>query len=157
MASAERPPPKGPKWAPLVASAQVAVRFEQRARRGARVQRSFRLGLGYAAQPRALFEQAQVAASAKGPCKVTGDFAPATVGSHAPRRGAHRLAFTPRGALVAWTDEHESAGHDHAYAVLLDSAMRPSGAARDVTPEGGLVARPSSSRSAIASRSSTPT
>jgi serine/threonine-protein kinase len=51
------------------------------------------------------------------------------------------MAFTPRGALVVWTDDHESAGHDHAYTVLLDSSMRAS-VPRDVTPEGALVAHP---------------
>ena len=39
------------------------------------------------------------------------------------------MAFTAKGALVTWADDHESAGHDHAYAVLLDSAMRAAGPA----------------------------
>src|SRR6185436_9054820 len=79
---------------------------------------------------RALFEQAQVAASAKGPCKVTGISRPRPW-SLVAAAGRPALAFTPRGALVAWTDDHESASHDHTYAVLLDSAMRPPGVARD--------------------------
>jgi serine/threonine-protein kinase len=127
--------PKGPKWAPLVASAQSqlassnvpdALRmFKEASESGA---------------PKTLYDQAQFAAAAKGPCKITGLAHPrpynTSVGSSRPA-----MAFTPRGALVAWTDDHESAGHDHAYTVLLDSAMRAS-VPRDVTPEGALVAHP---------------
>jgi serine/threonine-protein kinase len=127
--------PKGPKWAPLVAGAQsqfasnnvveALKMFKEASDSGA---------------PKTLYEQAVFAAAAKGPCKITGLAHPrpynSTVGSGRPA-----MAFTPRGALVAWTDDHESAGHDHAYTVLLDSAMRAS-VPRDVTPEGSLVAHP---------------
>jgi serine/threonine-protein kinase len=127
--------PRGPKWAPLVASAQSqlassnvpdALRmFKEASESGA---------------PKTLYDQAQFAASAKGACKITGLAHPrpynSSVGSSRPA-----MAFTPRGALVAWTDDHEAAGHDHAYTVLLDSAMRAS-VPRDVTPEGALVAHP---------------
>jgi eukaryotic-like serine/threonine-protein kinase len=131
---------KGPKWAPLIASAQGqfaasnlsdALRMFKEASEGA----------GAAGAPRALLEQVQVAVAAKGPCKVTAISRPRPFNVSTPP-GRPTLAFTPRGAVVAWTDDHESAGHDHAYTALLDAAMRSSGVARDVTPEGGLIARP---------------
>jgi serine/threonine-protein kinase len=141
MASAapEAPAPKGPKWAPLVASAQAqiatsnlpdAVRLLKEASEGVPANHPTRL----------LLEQAQVASSTKGPCKVTAISRPRPWGIGAPA-GRPTIAFTPRGALVAWSDDHESAGHDHAYLVLLDSAMRSSGPARDVTPESGQILR----------------
>ena len=140
MVSADAPGPKGPKWAPLVASAQLQV-ASNNVLDAIRALKEASDASGGAGAVRTLFEQAQVAASAKGPCKVTAISRPRPW-SLVSAAGRPTLAFTPKGALVAWTDEHESAGHDHAYAVMLDSAMRPSGAARDVTPEGGQVARP---------------
>jgi eukaryotic-like serine/threonine-protein kinase len=123
---------KGPKWAPLVASAQSQLASNN----VPDALRTFKEAIESGA-PKALYDQAQFATSAKGPCKMTGLAHPrpfnSPVGSGRPA-----MAFTPRGALVAWTDDHESAGHDHAYTVLLDSAMRAS-VPRDVTPEGGLV------------------
>jgi serine/threonine-protein kinase len=140
VVSAEPPGPKGPKWAPLVASAQAQV-ASNNVPDAIRALKEASDASGGAGAVRTLFEQAQVAASAKGPCKVTAISRPRPWSLVAPA-GRPALAFTPRGALVTWTDDHESASHDHAYAVLLDSAMRPSGAARDVTPEGGQVTRP---------------
>jgi serine/threonine protein kinase len=140
VVSAEAPGPKGPKWAPLVASAQSQV-ASNNVPDAIRALKEATDASGGAGGVRALFEQAQVAASAKGPCKVTGISRPRPW-SLVSAAGRPTLAFTPKGALIAWTDDHESAGHDHTYAVLLDSALRPAGAARDVTPEGGQVARP---------------
>jgi serine/threonine-protein kinase len=135
----EPAPAKGPKWAPVVASAQGqiaasnlpdAIRILKEASDGTAANHGARL----------LLEQAQIAAAAKGPCKVTAISRPRPWNLTAPA-GRPEIAFTPRGALVAWADDHESSGHDHAYLVLLDPAMRPSGPARDVTPEAGQVAR----------------
>ncbi|HKQ68758.1 MAG TPA: protein kinase, partial [Polyangiaceae bacterium] len=133
-------PAKGPKWVPLVASAQVLL-ASSNVVDALRTLKEASEASGGAGAARVLFEQAQIANSAKGPCKVTAISRPRPF-SLVSTAGRPSLAFTPRGALVAWTDDHESAGHDHAYAVLLDSAMRPSGPPRDVTPEGNLVARP---------------
>jgi serine/threonine-protein kinase len=127
--------PKGPKWAPLVGSAQSQLASNN-------VPDALRMfkEASEAGAPRTLLDQAQFATAAKGSCKVTGLAHPRPYNSPGGS-GRPAMAFTPRGALVAWTDDHESAGHDHAYTVLLDSAMRAS-VPRDVTPEGGLVAHP---------------
>ncbi|MET0596171.1 MAG: serine/threonine-protein kinase [Polyangiaceae bacterium] len=127
--------PKGPKWAPLVANAQSQLASNN-------VPDALRMfkEASDSGAPKTLYDQAAFATAAKGPCKVTGLAHPrpfnTTVGSGRPA-----MAFTPRGALVTWTDDHESSGHDHAYTVLLDSAMRAS-VPRDVTPEANLVAHP---------------
>jgi len=139
-ASAEAAIPKGPKWIPLVASAQGQL-AQSNMTDALHTLKEALESTGGTGVPRSLFEQAQVAAVAKGPCKVTALSRPRPY-NLTVAAGRPTIAFTPRGALVAWTDDHEVANHDHVFAVLLDSAMRPSGEARDVTPEGGLVARP---------------
>jgi serine/threonine protein kinase len=53
------------------------------------------------------------------------------------------ITSTARGALVAWTDAHEQAGHDHVYSTVIDSYGRPTSRPRDLTPEGTAVERPS--------------
>jgi serine/threonine-protein kinase len=45
--------------------------------------------------------------------------------------------------LVAWTDGHEQAAHDHVYSTVIDSMGRPQSRPRDLTPEGTAVERPS--------------
>jgi serine/threonine-protein kinase len=131
---------KGPKWAALVASAQAQF-ASNNVPEALRMFKEASDGSGNTGTPRALLDQAQIGSAAKGPCKVTAISRPRPFNITSPA-GRPALAFTPRGALIAWTDDHESAGHDHVYAVLLDTAMRSSGPARDVTPEGGLIARP---------------
>jgi serine/threonine-protein kinase len=131
---------KGPKWAPLVASAQAQFAASNVAD-ALKMFKEASDSAGATGAPRALLDQAQVAGAAKGPCKVTAISRPRPY-NVTTQPGRPAIVFTPKGALVTWTDDHESAGHDHAYTVLLDAAMRLSGPARDVTPEGGLVARP---------------
>jgi eukaryotic-like serine/threonine-protein kinase len=92
------------------------------------------------ATARTIVEQAQLAATSKGPCRITGLARlrpPDLTGS----AGRPEIAFTPKGALVTWTDDHESNGHDHAYSELLDSSMKSASGPRDVTPEAGQVGR----------------
>ena len=131
--------PKGPKWAPLVASAQSQIAASNLPD-ALRTLKDASEGAGPGSPARLLLEQAQVAAAAKGPCKVTAISRPRPWGLTSPA-GRPTVGFTPRGALVVWPDDHEAPGHDHAYLVLLDSAMRPSGPARDVTPEASQVSR----------------
>ena len=57
--------------------------------------------------------------------------------------GRPSIAVVDKGALVTWTDDHERAGHDHAYAVVVDDAARPLSRPRDLTPEADDVMRPS--------------
>jgi len=131
--------PKGPKWAPLLATAQTQLAAGTFPDAIKTLKDAQEMGGGGIA--RALLEQSQAAAAAKGPCQVTGLSRPRPY----PLTGAAGrpvIAFTPRGAIVAWTDDHESAGHDHVYAALLDTALKTIGVPHDVTPEGVLVGRP---------------
>ncbi|WP_394842626.1 protein kinase [Pendulispora brunnea] len=64
-----------------------------------------------------------------------------------PRFGVSNIgrpAITPvdKGTLVAWTDDHEEAGHYHVYSVVLDEVGRPRSVPRDLTPEATDVVRP---------------
>jgi serine/threonine-protein kinase len=56
--------------------------------------------------------------------------------------GRPAVAVTSKGAVVAWTDDHEQPGHDHVYSVLIDAAGRPTSAVRDLTPEADYAMRP---------------
>jgi serine/threonine-protein kinase len=57
--------------------------------------------------------------------------------------GRPAVAVTPKGSVVAWTDDHEQPGHEHVYSVLLDEFGRPTSRARDLTPEADNAMRPS--------------
>ncbi len=83
---------------------------------------------------RVLLEQAQLAAAAKGLCRVQGIGRPRPfeLQSHSRRP---TIVATQRGAVVVWADDHEAPGQWHAYSLLLDTAMRPAAAPIDVTPE----------------------
>jgi eukaryotic-like serine/threonine-protein kinase len=98
--------------------------------------------------PRTMLEHVQVAisgAAAKAPCTLTGLGRPRSYDLFAlqPRRvaaGRPSIALGPRGPVMTWTDTHE--GPEHAYAVVLDDALRPLSDPIDVTPEGGAVTKP---------------
>ncbi|MEO6418317.1 MAG: serine/threonine-protein kinase [Polyangiaceae bacterium] len=85
-------------------------------------------------------DQIKIAQAATGPCKMVSF-------SH-PRMGVPggigrpSVASNAKGAIVTWTDDHEQAGHDHAYSVVIDEAGRPTSRPRDLTPEAGEVMRP---------------
>ena len=52
--------------------------------------------------------------------------------------GRPAIVAGPKGPVIAWTDAHE--GNEHAYAVVLDDAMRDAvRPSYDVTPEAGAV------------------
>jgi serine/threonine-protein kinase len=45
------------------------------------------------------------------------------------------VASSGKRTVVTWTDDHEQAGHQHVYAVLIDPIGRPLSRPRDLTPE----------------------
>jgi serine/threonine-protein kinase len=57
--------------------------------------------------------------------------------------GRPAIASGSKGAVVAWTDDHEQPGHDHVYSVVIDNTGRPLSRPRDLTPEGNEIMRPS--------------
>lgn len=77
---------------------------------------------------------------AAGPCKVVAYSHPRLGYDGAATRPS--IAAVPGGAVVVWTDAHERTPHDHAYSVMLDPTGHPTSRARDLTPEGESVFRP---------------
>ncbi|WP_080682558.1 serine/threonine-protein kinase [Sorangium cellulosum] len=144
-ADAQAEPP-GLQWPPLVAQAQESIaagdlKAALRLLRDAQEK-------GNHPVPRTLIEHVQVAlkdASGKAPCQLTGLARPRThdlvrEGGRAIGASRPSISLGPRGAVITWTDSHE--GTEHAYTAALDSAMRPSSPALDVTPEGRAIGRP---------------
>jgi serine/threonine protein kinase len=135
-------------WVPIMRDAQQALASGD-------IKGSFKLlkdafDKGGHGVPRTMLEQVQIglnAAAAKAPCQLTGLARPraydlVVTSGKTPIVGAGRPSITvgPRGPVITWTDAH--AGKEHAYAALLDEAMRAVGDPTDITPEGEHVARP---------------
>jgi serine/threonine-protein kinase len=95
---------------------------------------------GGGALAKSFVEQVKLGTSTMGPCKMTA-FSHPRLG-YAGNLGRPTVASTSKGAVVAWTDDHEQNGHDHVYSVLLDPAGRPTTRPRDLTPEADYALRP---------------
>ncbi len=95
---------------------------------------------GGAAPAKVFAEQLGVASKSTGPCKPVAFARPRLATDRRAERPA--VVATPRGAIVAWTDDHEEAGHDHVYAAVIDGTGRTQGAIRDLTPEAKEATRP---------------
>jgi serine/threonine-protein kinase len=146
-APSAKPPP--PPWLAGVQKAQEAMS-------GGDLKGALRLlkeayDKGGSGVPKTLLEHVQIginAAAAKASCALTGlarprtyDFAPPPSGRPAFfHSGRPSIAVGPRGAVMTWTDAHT--GSEHAYAALLDEAMRVVDEPVDVTPEAGSASRP---------------
>ncbi|MFO0737865.1 MAG: serine/threonine-protein kinase [Labilithrix sp.] len=124
-----------PKWVPTIAEGQRLFSVGDIAGAQKKFKEATDLG-GQAAKVGAVFaEQTKIADKAKdqGPCKVAA-FA------H-PRLAIDRKASVPivaplaKGALVAWVDDHERAGSNHAYGVVIDPTGKSLTAVKDLTPE----------------------
>ncbi len=87
---------------------------------------------------RAFVEQTRNAPT--GPCSLTGLGRPRT--GLGGVQGRPTIAGAGKGAVVAWTDDHEQSGRDHVYSVLVDAGGRNTTTVRDLTPEAGGVMRP---------------
>ncbi len=95
---------------------------------------------GAGAIGKSFLEQVKIGGSTTGPCKMAA-FSHPRLG-YGGNLGRPAVAVTSKGAVVAWTDDHEQPGHDHVYSVLIDAAGRPTGRARDLTPEADYAMRP---------------
>src|SRR5262249_28581734 len=106
--------PEEPRWSQLLAEGQAL--FSQHDLAGA--QRKFKeaqdSGGGHAA--RGLLAQLEVIQRGSGPCSVGAISQPRLGLINNVARPS--IAATTKGAVVAWTDDHEQAGHDHAYSVV---------------------------------------
>jgi hypothetical protein len=93
------------------------------------------------AATRAFVEESKAGLAGAGECKM--------VAFARPRMGVSGSALRPSVAsstkrtLLSWSDDHEQAGHQHIYAVPIDSVGHPLGHPRDLTPEAADVGRAS--------------
>ena len=95
---------------------------------------------GAGAVGRSFLEQVKTGTSTTGPCRMVA-FSHPRLG-YGGNLGRPAVADTPKGSVVAWTDDHEQPGHDHVYSVLLDPSGRPTSRPRDLTPEADYAMRP---------------
>jgi serine/threonine-protein kinase len=96
---------------------------------------------GAGAIGKSFLDQVKLGAANTGPCKMLAFSHPRLGYGGAVGRPA--VAVTSKGAVVAWTDDHEQPGHDHVYSVILDANGRPNSRVRDLTPEADYAMRPS--------------
>ncbi len=97
--------------------------------------------LGAGASARELLDQARFASTSKDPCRLVAFGHPRPSSTASATRPS--LALLKKGTLVAWSDSHEQAGHDHVYGVVVDASGTSLSKPRDLTPEADDVSRPS--------------
>lgn len=132
------PPPEQPKWMTSVEEGQqliVAGDAEGALRKFKEASDS-----GGGALARSLFDQVKIGAVATGPCRMAALSHPRI--GYGGNAGRPTVAATSKGAVVAWTDDHEQPGHEHVYSVLVDPSGRPTSNPRDLTPEADYAVRP---------------
>ncbi len=96
---------------------------------------------GAASSATGLLEQLKVASTGSGACSVAALGHPRPATSRSAGRPA--VVATKAGVLVAWTDDHEHAGHEHVYASLLGEDLQSATASTtDLSPEADSAFRP---------------
>jgi serine/threonine protein kinase len=137
-AAAVPPAPEQPKWmTPIEEGQQLLTAGDAD---GAIRKFKDAVDAGGAAVAKSFLDQAKLGSATTGPCKVAALSHPRL--GYVGNIGRPAVAVTSKGAVVAWTDDHEQPGHDHVYSVLIDSAGRPTSAPRDLTPEADYAMRP---------------
>ncbi len=120
-ASADLPPVDQPKWEQALEDGQKLFSTGDPA--GALKKFKDAVDMGGGNTARAFADQVKTVGSLGGACRM--------VAFGHPRIGMSGGIAKPtivaldQGAVVAWTDDHERTGHDHAYGVLVDDAARP--------------------------------
>jgi serine/threonine protein kinase len=137
--AAPPPPPEMPKWMAPIEEAQQLLTSGDTDGALRKLKDATDSGGGVVA--RSFLEQIKLGTSTTGPCKMAA-FSHPRLG-YAGNVGRPAVAVTSKGAVVAWTDDHEQPGHDHVYSVLIDQAGRPTSRPRDLTPEADYAMRPS--------------
>jgi serine/threonine-protein kinase len=130
--------PEDPKWLPTLTEGQRLLTTGDADGALRKFKEAHDQGGGLFAKT--FLEQVKIGMATPGPCKLTA-FSHPRMG-YGGNLGRPAVAVTSQGAIVAWTDDHEQGGHDHAYSVLIDAAGRPTSKPRDLTPEGDFVLRP---------------
>ena len=138
--SAQAPPalPEMPKWMATIEEGQQLLSTGDADGALRKFKDATEAGAG--ALGRSFTDQVRIGTATTGPCKMV-SFSHPRLG-YGGSVGRPSIAVTPKGAVVAWTDDHEQPGHDHVYSVLLDAAGRPTSRPRDLTPEADYAMRP---------------
>ncbi len=89
---------------------------------------------------KAFLAHAKVAAEGHGSCRLKALSRPRF--GITGNAGRPAVALSKKGAIMVWTDDHEQAGREHAYSVLVDENGVALEDALDVTPEATQVVRP---------------
>jgi serine/threonine protein kinase len=138
--SAEPPPAEGPRWALLVAEGQARVlegNLVEASKRFKEAQDMMSSAVG-----KAMLDHVAVAQKNQGTCKLSALARVRAPSVASQSTGSPVLARTSRGLLVLWSDDHETVGHDHVFAQLVDEkTLKPEGNPVDVTPEADRVGR----------------
>jgi serine/threonine-protein kinase len=132
------PPPELPRWMTTIEEGQQALAAGDADGALRKFKEASDAGAGAIAK--SFLDQVKLGAATTGPCKMVA-FSHPRLG-YGGNLGRPAVAVTSKGAVVAWTDDHEQPGHDHVYSVLLDAAGRPSSRPRDLTPEADYAMRP---------------
>ncbi|MDP9000929.1 MAG: serine/threonine protein kinase [Myxococcota bacterium] len=137
--STPTPPPEMPKWMATIEEGQQLVAAGDAD--GALRKFKEAADAGGGAVARSFIDQVKLGVATTGPCKMVALSHPRL--GYGGGIGRPAVAVTSKGAVVAWTDDHEQPGHDHVYSVLVDASGRPTSRARDLTPEADYAMRPS--------------
>jgi serine/threonine protein kinase len=133
------PLPEMPKWMTILEEGQALLSGGDPD--GAIRKFKDAVDVGAGPMAKSFLDQVKLGTATTGPCKTVA-FSHPRLG-YGGSVGRPAVAVTSKGAVVAWTDDHEQPGHDHVYSVLVDSNGRPTSRARDLTPEADYAMRPS--------------
>jgi serine/threonine-protein kinase len=131
-------PPEMPKWMATIEEGQAALASGDV--EGALRKFKDASDAGGTVLAKSFTDQVKLGTSTTGPCKMTA-FSHPRLG-YSQNLGRPAVAVTSKGAVVAWTDDHEQPNHDHVYSVLIDDSGRATSRARDLTPEADFALRP---------------
>jgi serine/threonine-protein kinase len=137
--AAAMPAPELPKWMATIEEGQQLLATGDP--EGALRKFKEAVDAGAGAVGKSFIDQVKQGTLNTGPCKMLA-FSHPRLG-YGGGVGRPAVAVTSKGAVVAWTDDHEQPGHDHVYSVLLDASGRPTSRVRDLTPEADYAMRPS--------------
>ena len=136
--TAPPPPPELPKWMDPIEDGQKLLTSGDAD--GAIRKFNEAAAAGGGATAKSFTDQVKIGAATTGPCKLA-SFSHPRLG-YGGSIGRPAVAMTSKGAVVAWTDDHEQPGHDHVYSVQLDVNGIPTTGVRDLTPEADYAMRP---------------
>jgi serine/threonine-protein kinase len=137
-AAAPPPPPEMPKWMGTIEEGQALLASGDAD--GALRKFKDASDAGGSVIAKSFIDQVKIGSATTGPCKMT-SFSHPRLG-YSSNLGRPAVTVTSKGAVVAWTDDHEQPGHDHVYSVLIDDSGRATSRARDLTPEADFALRP---------------